>query len=122
MNDHDEDFELQEDPIISLLIEVIQKSQPEMSILNFQRYSEILIAKKAFDDLLRKSGEARSKISFHPMFCSVSLSADVDSLEVCDLYAFHTIIEKSNNFEIIPLANGQIRISFMFNHTMRTIE
>lgn len=122
MERFDEDFNMEENPIISTLIEIIRKSQPKVSVINFLRYSQILKAKKAFDALLDENGEEQSVLTFNLMFCSASLTADVDTLEVRNYAGFLDIMRDSNNFEVIPLENGCLRISFVFNHALLKIE
>lgn len=122
MERFDEDFNMEENPIISTLIEIIRKSQPKVSVINYLRYAQILKAKKAFDALLDENGEEQSVLTFNLMFCSASLTADVDTLEVRNYAGFLDIMRDSNNFEVIPLENGCLRISFVFNHALLKIE
>ena len=106
------------DPTLSLLMHVIRSSQPEMCILNFRRYLELLRAKKALDALLTQCDEQPSSLLFRPTSCCACLSAEIESLEVSNRALFHTILDASDNFEVYPLLNGKLRISFAFYHMM----
>lgn len=122
MESNSKNFDLENDPIITALIETIQKKCPKVSIINPKRWLELLLSKEAFDDLLKQNGESTSKITYFPEFLSASLSAEVECLEVHDFVGFQISMEKANNFEIYPLTNGKMRISFMFNQMMLRIE
>ena len=82
----------------------------------------MLLAKEALDDLLRQNGaDTVFQITFMPMFSSGTLSAETDSFEVTDKDAFHLALAYADNFEIVPLANGQLRLAFVFYNMMHAI-
>ncbi len=116
MENEDWDLDIENDPVINLLISAIYESQPKIQIINPCRLAELSLAKTAFDEILSKNGEKESEIKLFNMFSSASLGAEVESFEVHDMAAFNSVMKHSDNFEIYPLANGKMRIAFMFQH------
>lgn len=118
MENNNNVFDLQEDPIITALFDIIRNNHPKTCIINPKRWRELLLAKEALNDLLKQNGEGSAEITYFPEFLSASISAEVESLEVHDFAAFQIAMVKANNFEIYPLVNGKLRIAFMFNRVM----
>jgi len=112
----------EEDGILTFLEERIKESQPKVSVLNFKRYMEMMAAKKALNELLRQNNEPECRVKVFPSFCSGSLSAEFENLEVCDLKLFFDIMARADNFEIYPLVSGKVRIAFMFRSLLIGIE
>ncbi len=98
-----------------------RRDSTRMSILNPPRFYDLLLSKAALDDLLRKSGEELSFISYSPSLLRAALSADVETLEILDITAFRIAISGADNIEICQLANGKVRLSLMFNHALLPI-
>lgn len=114
--------DLENDPILNSLCEYLRTNQPKMQILNVKRYYQMLIAKEALDDLLRRSWcDERSVIDFKPEFACASLSVEVDTFEVTDKDAFVILLSQADNFEAVALVNGKLRLSFMFYRMMKAI-
>lgn len=114
--------DLENDPLLNGLCEWLRDNQPKMQVLNVRRYYEMLIAKAAFDDVLKKNwGSDPSTVEMNPTFACASLRAEVDSFEVIDIDAFSLLLSKADNFEIVPLVNGKLRLAFMFYRMMKTV-
>lgn len=114
--------DLENDPLLNGLCEWLRDNQPKMQILNVRRYYEMLIAKAAFDDVLKKNWDSEpSTVELNPAFACASLRAEVDSFEVTDIDAFSLLLSKADNFEVVPLTNGKLRLAFMFYHMMKTV-
>ena len=110
------ELDIENDPVINLLISAIHESQPKVQIINPYRLAELSLAKTAFDEILCRNGAKESEIKLFNMFSSASIGADVESIEVHDMAAFYSVMKYADNFEIYPLANGKMRIAFMFQH------
>lgn len=114
--------DLENDPLLNGLCEWLRDNQPKMQILNVRRYYEMLIAKAAFDDVLKKNWDSDpSTVELKLAFACASLRAEVDSFEVTDIDAFSFLLSKADNFEVVPLTNGKLRLAFMFYHMMETV-
>lgn len=123
MNEYEKNMDPENSPIMEALIRCLRENQPQAQILNLSRYREMLVARKTLHFLLQESWQdADTTIRFFPEFSAASLSAEVDSFEVCDKDAFALLAEKADNFEIVPLLNGRLRISFMFYRMMTRID
>lgn len=114
--------ELERDPITKLIGDCLRNKRAENLVLNIQRYSELLHAKKALDYTLGKSFEdEKAEISFLPLFSCGTLTAEVDTFEVTDMAAFAEVLIYADNFEVYPLTNGRIRLGFVFKGMMREV-
>lgn len=114
--------DLENDPLLESLFNYLRNNQPRAQILNVRRYYEMLFTKEALDDLLRQNGETTlSTISFIPEFACGSLRAEVDSFEVTDKDAFLLAMSRADNFEFYPLADGRLRLAFIFRGMMKEI-
>lgn len=122
MNEYEKNMEPENSPIMEALIRCLRENQPQVQILNLSRYREMLVARKALHFLLLESWQNEdTTIRFFSEFAAASLSAEVDSFEVCNKDAFALLAEKADNFEVIPLLNGRMRISFMLYRMMTSI-
>ena len=64
--------DLENDPLLNGLCEWLRDNQPKMQILNVRRYYEMLIAKAAFDDVLKKNWDSEpSTVEMNPTFACV---------------------------------------------------
>ena len=122
-----EEFHFGNDLMDNLMIHVknaLEKSRDEVKIIIPHRYAEVLSAKEDFDALLADNDAAESELKFHPLFCSAGLSAEVDYLDVYrqSKDQLGRILKKANTFEVIPLTNGKVRVSFTFEGVMAPVE
>lgn len=88
---------------------------PIARLVEPERLSEVLVAKAALEDIIAKSGEdAKVEMHFNPEFGAISLTAEVESLEIRDFTGFSRIFENASNAEFFPLTNGKVSIGLMF--------
>ncbi|MCD8019356.1 MAG: hypothetical protein LUF92_07165 [Clostridiales bacterium] len=112
------ELETEDVRMLTSVSDFLWKNAPKTTVINSVRYQEMRSAKAALDQILKESDRERSKIQFLPAFCGASLNAEFDTLFVFDMKRFQYIIRKADNFEIYPLTNGKVRMSFMFNKAL----
>ncbi len=122
MENEEWELDIENDPVINLLISAIHESQPKIQIINPGRLAELSLAKTALDEILSKNGEEESKIKLFNLFSSASIGAEVESIEIHDMNEFYSVMKYADNFEIYPLVNGKLRIAFMFRHLFVTLD
>ena len=119
---HNEDNLLSE--MDESLCRVLQGAWGEKKFLDLTRWKEMLKAKEKLDKLLQEMGGEGSTVTIFPAFCSAGVSAEVDSVEVGEgeKERFFEVLESANNMEVLPLLNGQLRLSFVFRGVLYTEE
>lgn len=123
MPNDEKEQDLFESLIMQLIIEAVRESEKIVKVINPARYMDVLLAKDAMDDLLMESGEnEKAAVRFHHAFSSASVSAEVDQLEVLNIGEFFAVESKASNFEIYPLTNGRVSISFMFKNVLIPVQ
>lgn len=114
--------ETEEEAFLDGFCEWIKEHVPQQQVIDPVRLREMLLAKKMLDGILRECGEKEeAKVSFEPMFSCASLRVEADSLEVRDPAAFMTAVLMADNFEVYALADGRVRLAFMFYNMMKEI-
>lgn len=112
-----------EDPLFRSLKKVLSGEAARPKILNPGRFREMMTAKKAIEAVLREcDGESNMSIHYHRVFSSASLCCEMDFLEIYDMAKFYAAMKYANNFEVLPLTNGKIRMAFTFHHMFITLE
>ena len=106
------------------LCRVLQGAWREKKFLNLTRWKEMLKSKEKLDKLLHEMGGEGSTVTIFPAFCSAAVSAEVDAVEVGEgeKEKIFEVLESANNMEVLPLLNGQLRLSFVFRGVLYTEE
>jgi len=116
------DEELEQDAVLDFLVHLIRKNRPEVSRAEPVRCAQMQRAKTLLDAVNRRSGnEGAWQIGWEPDFLSAVVSWEGDMMEVLDPGAFAEAVLLSDNFEVYPLADGRIRMSFRFCRAARRL-
>lgn len=93
-----------------------------VKIINPYRYQLLMKTAAQLTELLRKTmSEGEINITIDDKFNLGSISVELTDLSVCDPLAFADIVYKSDNFEIYPLTNGNIRLDITFQGVLKTL-
>ncbi len=107
------------DPITTLSI-LYHKHMPKIVYLmrNSDRYPEAEKAVKEISEyFLAMDGNAEIKKSPDELTGScLCLEITLDSIEVCKIGEFCSLLSKADNFDILPLTNGKISFGITFNN------
>ena len=94
-------------------------SQPKVKLLNLKRYKEMAqsfrnLLELLYDDVAEKDIELNIEQDFNMGYISVRLS----ELSILCPQRFSDIISDAGNFEIYPLADGNIRLDITFQNVL----
>jgi len=102
------------DALVDMLREARVSAGDQISILNPIREKQIEFVYKVLK-FLTKGTDAVVTYKLHePENSFGSVSAEAKSLELYGSLWFTRIMEFANNFEVYPLKNGKVRLSFAF--------
>lgn len=96
------------------------QDKPRAQIFNPARLKEFRYACKMIAKIIRAvSPDAKIEYSMSELgFGAAYIEVEADEITVTDVKEFVGVIKLSNNFEIHPLLNGNIKMSIMFHDVM----
>ncbi|MDO4831221.1 MAG: hypothetical protein Q4A46_07075 [Clostridia bacterium] len=111
MNEHENyNYETDFDALLEFLNSL---PKPEIKLLNFKRYREMM---QSAQNLQQVFPNANINAEINQYFNLGSISVEIPDLSAMNLQKFSITINKANNFEIYPLTNGNLRLDVTFQN------
>lgn len=114
--------ELAEDRFLTALGRMLLAIDNKTSVIDQQRMKEIRFAYYAAKEMLIKEGMKLSYKLNEPLKSMGSVSIEGRELSFDNPEWFARTAEFSNNTEVYPLANGDVRVTFTFHGLTHPIE
>ena len=122
MNKDFNDREL--DVALEGLFELIrQQPKSQAKIICPTRYRLMLRTAAQLTSLLKKTNpKGELYIDVNPTFNMGTITVELDDLSVDAPRAFADLIRSADNFEIYPIANGNIKLTVTFQSVLKSIQ
>ena len=118
-NENYNEFENTLDGLMNFIEELPQAT---LKVLNLERYKMMMgVAAKLTAVLLENNPEGELAIDVNEKFNLGSISAELDSLTITSPVLFAELISKSDNFEVYPLTNGNVRLDITFQSVLKSV-
>ena len=118
-NENYNEFESTLDGLMNFIEEL---PQAKLKILNLERYKTMMEVAAKLTAILRENNlEGEITIDVNEKFNLGSISVELDSLAVTSAVIFAELISKSDNFEVYPLTNGNIRLDITFQRILKSV-
>lgn len=118
-NENYNEFESTLDGLMNFIEEL---PQAKLKILNLERYKTMMEVAAKLTAILRENNpEGEITIDVNEKFNLGSISVELDSLTVTSPVIFAELICKSDNFEVYPLTNGNIRLDITFQRILKSV-
>ena len=118
-NENYNEFESTLDGLMNFIEEL---PQAKLKILNLERYKTMMEVAAKLTAILRENNpEGEITIDVNEKFNLGSISVELDSLAVTSPVIFAELICKSDNFEVYPLTNGNIRLDITFQRILKSV-
>jgi len=118
-NENYNEFESTLDGLMNFIEEL---PQAKLKILNLERYKTMMEVAAKLTAILRENNpEGEITIDVNEKFNLGSISVELDSLTVTSPVMFAELICKSDNFEVYPLTNGNIRLDITFQRILKSV-
>ena len=118
-NENYNEFESTLDGLMNFIEEL---PQAKLKILNLERYKTMMEVAAKLTAILRENNpEGEITIDVNEKFNLGSISVELDSLTVTSPVIFTELICKSDNFEVYPLTNGNIRLDITFQRILKSV-
>lgn len=118
-NENYNEFESTLDGLMNFIEEL---PQAKLKILNLERYKTMMEVAAKLTAILRENNpEGEITIDVNEKFNLGSISVELDSLMVTSPAIFAELICKSDNFEVYPLTNGNIRLDITFQRILKSV-
>lgn len=118
-NENYNEFESTLDGLMNFIEEL---PQAKLKVLNLERYKTMMEVVAKLTAILRENNpEGEITIDVNEKFNLGSISVELDSLAVTSPVIFAELICKSDNFEVYPLTNGNIRLDITFQRILKTV-
>ncbi|MDD6915141.1 MAG: hypothetical protein SOX82_06890 [Eubacteriales bacterium] len=118
-NENYSDFEDVMEGLMGFLEELPQAT---VKILNFDRYKLMLQTAAKLTNLLRENlTDGEISIEINEKFNLGTISVEMETLTITSPAVFADLICKSDNFEVYPLCNGNIRLDITFQRVLNSV-
>lgn len=118
-NENYNEFESTLDGLMNFIEEL---PQAKLKILNLERYKTMMEVAAKLTAILRENNpEGEITIDVNEKFNLGSIFVELDSLTVTSPVIFAELICKSDNFEVYPLTNGNIRLDITFQRILKSV-
>lgn len=118
-NENYNEFESTLDGLMNFIEEL---PQAKLKVLNLERYKTMMEVAAKLTAILRENNpEGEITIDVNEKFNLGSISVELDSLMVTSPAIFAELICKSDNFEVYPLTNGNIRLDITFQRILKSV-
>ena len=118
-NENYNEFESTLDGLMNFIEEL---PQAKLKILNLERYKTMMEVAAKLTAILRENNpEGEITIDVNEKFNLGSISVELDSLMVTSPAIFAELICKSDNLEVYPLTNGNIRLDITFQRILKSV-
>lgn len=99
---------------------ICQLPKPAVKLLNFKRYHDLLEAFYKLQKLLKETNpESKLSIDIDQNFNFGCISVELTDLSVIKPLDFSAVIKRSDNFEIYPLVNGNLKFDITFHNVIK---
>ncbi|MBE5781607.1 MAG: hypothetical protein E7328_07320 [Clostridiales bacterium] len=106
----------------SMLMECLRSESEKKKTIDQDRFCVMLDAKEIFEYLLEEGFEKPDvKFKFFKATNSGAISAVVHHFEVTDMEAFCKLLTMADTFEVCPVENDMLQVSFSFNKVMASV-
>lgn len=96
--------------------------QAKLKVLNYEKYKTMMeVAAKLTAVLQENNTEGELNIDVNEKFNLGSISVELDSLTITSPVLFAELICRSDNFEVYPLTNGNIRLDITFQRVLKSV-
>lgn len=122
MNDRNEQESLEDDAELQALMELYRSLLvPSVSLLDFGRYRRMMRSAFLLQRLLSDDVPPESiSVKLLPEFRMGYLTVELPELTVYRSQQFCAILSAADNFEVYPLANGNLRLDISFQNVLRS--
>ena len=118
-NENYNEFERTLDGLMNFIEEL---PQAKVKVLNLERYKTMMAVAAVLTAVLQENNpEGELTIDVNEKFNLGSISVELDSLTITSPTLFAELISKSDNFEIYPLTNGNIRLDITFQRILKSV-
>ena len=118
-NENYNEFESTLDGLMNFIEEL---PQAKVKVLNLERYKTMMaVAADLTAALQENNPEGELTIDVNEKFNLGSISVELDSLTITSPVLFAELICRSDNLEIYPLTNGNIRLDITFQRILKSV-
>lgn len=118
-NENYNEFESTLDGLMNFIEEL---PQAKLKVLNLERYKTMMEVVAKLTAILRENNpEGEITIDVNEKFNLGSISVELDSLTITSPVKFAEHIRRSDNFEVYPLVNGNVRLDITFQRVLKSI-
>ena len=97
-----------------------EEGSVSVKVLDMERYAMMLVISAGLHHLCGIS-EEDIEVDVDEVFGLGSVSAEVDELTVDSAPAFAELLLLADNFEVYPLTNGKLRLSFALQQVLKKL-
>lgn len=117
-----ENYNKFESTLEGLMSFIEELPQATLKVLNLERYRMMIeVAAKLTAVLQENNPEGELTIDVNEKFNLGSISVELDSLTITSPVLFAELICRSDNFEVYPLTNGNIRLDITFQKMLKSV-
>lgn len=118
----DDEFEQMADEIIASLGEIVMADQAVPSIVNFQRYKQIVFAHKALEKLLANEDVVIDCDLHKPFHSAGVISIIGDSFTFYNIKIFTKICELASNIDVYTRADDKVVMDLTFHGLTKKVQ